>query len=112
YAQGYANVSGISMKTGLIRNHYATNGHKRLFQDPSPEQRIIATNTKHAVDPFAIEGKDIILVDDSIVRGTTIMSLIDKLRNAYKMYPGSGLKGPKSIHVRIAFPQIKHPCYY
>lgn len=106
YAQAYANEVQRPLVPGLVKNVYETNG-LRVFQMNG--DRSHATRLKHAVNPFEIEGKDVFLVDDSLVRGTTMKELIQALRDAATTY---GLQGPRSIHVRIAAPRIMNPCFW
>ncbi|HET9946451.1 MAG TPA: amidophosphoribosyltransferase [Patescibacteria group bacterium] len=105
YASAYAHEAQVPMVLGLVKNNYSVNG--RVFMQN--DGREAATLLKHEVDPFLIEGKDVYLVDDSIVRGITMVKIIHELKNAGKAY---GLKGPRSIHVRIASPRITDPCFF
>ncbi len=97
-AIGYAEASGIPYEMGLLRNHYVG----RTFIQPG--QRIRSSKVKIKLNPIkeVIDGKRIIVIDDSIVRGTTISKIIEMLRNS----------GAKEIHVRISSPPYTHPCYY
>ncbi|MGL4670475.1 MAG: amidophosphoribosyltransferase [Methanobacteriaceae archaeon] len=97
-AIGFANASGIPYAEGLIKNRYVG----RTFIMPTQEERELAVKLK--MNPIASElkGKKIVLVDDSIVRGTTSESLIGILRKA----------GAKEIHMRIGCPPVISPCYY
>ena len=97
-AIGYANESGLQLSEGLVKNRYVG----RTFIKPTQEEREIAVRIK--LNPLvpAIKGKSIILVDDSIVRGTTSKQLIKSLKEA----------GAKEVHLRITSPPVKYPCYY
>ncbi|MFH1589101.1 MAG: amidophosphoribosyltransferase [archaeon] len=97
-ALGYAQEIGIPYDIGLIRNHYVG----RTFIKPS--QTIRDLSVKKKLNPVSglIEGKRIVIVDDSIVRGTTMKKLTRILRE----------NGVKEIHVRISSPPIEYPCYY
>ena len=97
-AIGYANESGLQLSEGLVKNRYVG----RTFIKPTQEEREIAVRIK--LNPLvpAIKGKAIILVDDSIVRGTTSKQLIKSLKEA----------GAKEVHLRITSPPVKYPCYY
>jgi amidophosphoribosyltransferase len=102
-ALGYQNQlkkMGIESKyeLGLIRSHYIG----RTFITPSQKKREVGVKIKFNIVKGVLEGKTIVLVDDSIVRGTTSKQLIRLLREA----------NPKSIHVRISSPTIISPCYY
>jgi amidophosphoribosyltransferase len=97
-ALGYAQASGIRFEIGLLRNHYVG----RTFIDPSQnirEQRVkLKFNTINGV----LKDKKVCLVDDSIVRGTTLKILCKMIRNA----------GAKEVHIRVASPPVEHPCNY
>jgi len=97
-AIGYSRASGIPYGEGLIKNRYIG----RTFIMPTQEER--ETSVKLKMNPIRseLEGKSIVLVDDSIVRGTTSKSLVKVLREA----------GVKEIHLRIGSPPIISPCYY
>lgn len=97
-AVGYAEESGIPYGLGLIRSHYIG----RTFIEPSQSIRDFGARIKYNAVPQALEGKSIVLVDDSIVRGTTSRKLIRMLRRV----------GVKSIHMRISSPPIIGSCYY
>jgi amidophosphoribosyltransferase len=96
-AIGYARASGIPFDYGLYKNPYAG----RTFIQPTQELRDLKTKLKLAPTP-AVRGKRVVLVDDSIVRGTTSGRIVQLLRDA----------GATEVHVRISSPPIKHPCYY
>jgi amidophosphoribosyltransferase len=97
-ALGYAEESGITFELGIIRSHYIG----RTFIEP--EQRIRAFGTRLKYNPVRdlIAGKSLVIVDDSIVRGTTSRKIIDIMRNA----------GAAEIHLRISCPPWRYPCYY
>ncbi len=97
-AIGYSNASGISYDMGIIRNHYVG----RTFIEPTQQIRQLGVKLKHNPNRDIIKNKKIILVDDSIVRGTTSKKIVDMLYNA----------GAKEIHLCISSPPIKHPDYY
>ncbi len=97
-ALGYAQASGISFELGLIRNHYVG----RTFISPAQNVRDMSVRIKFNPVKELIEGKRIVLVDDSIVRGTTMRKLVKIIRAA----------GAAEVHLRIASPPITHPCYY
>jgi len=97
-ALGYAEEAGISFDTGLIRNHYVG----RTFIEPQQAIRHFGVKIKlNAIKRF-LEGKRVVVVDDSIVRGTTSKKLVHMIRQA----------GAKEVHVRISSPPITHPCLY
>lgn len=95
---GYAEESGIPMEMGLIRNHYVG----RTFIEPSQSIRDFGVRIKLNPVKEIIKDKSIIVVDDSIVRGTTSKKIIKMLRDA----------GAREIHMRISSPPTMHPCYY
>ncbi|MDA9189903.1 amidophosphoribosyltransferase [Alphaproteobacteria bacterium] len=97
-ALGYAEESGIPFELGIIRNHYVG----RTFIQPSQDARSSSVMMKHNANTEIIAGKDIILVDDSIVRGTTSRKIVKMMREA----------GAKSVHMRIASPPTINPCFY
>ncbi|NCB01632.1 MAG: amidophosphoribosyltransferase, partial [Spirochaetia bacterium] len=97
-AIGYAQESGIPYEVGLIKNKYIG----RTFIEPSKHLRDRAVLLKLAAIRKVVEGKRIVLIDDSIVRGTTLKHITHLLKEA----------GTKEIHVRIASPEITHPCFY
>jgi len=97
-AIGYSNESGIPYDMGIIRNHYVG----RTFIEPTQQIRQLGVKLKHNPNKEIIKNKKIILVDDSIVRGTTSKKIVDMLYNA----------GAKEIHLCISSPPIKHPDYY
>ncbi|MEF3695505.1 MAG: amidophosphoribosyltransferase [Candidatus Cloacimonadota bacterium] len=97
-ALGYANHLGIPLSLGLIRNHYIG----RTFIKPEQTIRDESVRQKFNVLPHFFEGKRIALVDDSIVRGTTIRKIVGLIKAA----------GAAEIHLRIGSPQVVNPCYY
>lgn len=97
-ALGYSEFSGIPYNVAFIKNRYIG----RAFIQPSQSEREKAVKIKLNVLKASVEGKEIILVDDSIVRGTTSANIIKMLRDA----------GAKKIHVRISSPPFKYPCYF
>jgi len=97
-AIGYAQESGIPYEMGIIRNHYVG----RTFIQPTDRIRHIGVRLKHNANRKLIEGKRLVLLDDSIVRGTTSVKIVEMLRNA----------GAKEVHMRISSPPTKCPCFY
>lgn len=97
-AMGYAKASGIPYDTGFIKNKYVA----RTFISPSQELRERAVSVKLNPLKVNVEGKRVIMIDDSIVRGTTSRKLVDLLRKA----------GATEVHFRAASPVVKYPCYF
>ena len=97
-AQGYAEYSGIPEDTGFIKNKYIA----RTFIKPTQNQRETAVKMKLNVLKSAVNGKRVVMVDDSIVRGTTSGRIVKMLRDA----------GAKEVHVRISSPPFTHPCFF
>lgn len=97
-ALGYSNESGIPFALGLIRSHYIG----RTFIEPSQKIRDFGVKLKFIPVREVIEGKRIILIDDSIVRGTTSKKIVKLIRSC----------NPKEVHFRVASPPVKNPCYY
>ena len=97
-ALGYANESGIPYGIGFIKNRYIG----RSFIQPNQSQREDAVRIKLNVIKENIEGKRVIMIDDSIVRGTTCARIVNLLREA----------GAKEVHMRVSSPPFKHPCYF
>jgi len=97
-AMGYAEQSGIPFEQGLIRNHYVG----RTFIEPQQSIRHFGVKLKLNPVREIIEGKRVVVVDDSIVRGTTSRKIVKMIRNA----------GAKEVHVRISSPPTSFPCYY
>ncbi|MFL0251081.1 amidophosphoribosyltransferase [Clostridium neuense] len=97
-ALGYAKASGIPYDLGLIKNKYVG----RTFIAPTQELRERAVSVKLNPVKSMIEGKRVVLIDDSIVRGTTSKKLVDLIREA----------GAKEVHFRVSSPIVKFPCYF
>src|SRR4051795_139136 len=97
-ALGYAAESGLPFELGIIRNHYVG----RTFLEPTDQIRHLGVRLKHNANRADLEGKRVILVDDSIVRGTTSMKIVDMVRNA----------GAREVHMRISSPPTSFPCFY
>ena len=97
-ALGFSRASGIPYGIGLIKNKYIG----RTFISPGQEERVDRVRIKLSPVESVIEGKRVVLVDDSIVRGTTSKRIVKLLRDA----------GAKEIHMRISAPPFLHPCYY
>lgn len=97
-AQGFARASNIPYGTGFIKNKYVG----RTFISPNQELRERAVSVKLNPLKVNVEGKRVVLIDDSIVRGTTSRKLVELLRKA----------GATEIHMRIASPAVKYPCYF
>ncbi|MDO8978206.1 MAG: amidophosphoribosyltransferase [Afipia sp.] len=97
-AVGYSQHSGVPFELGIIRNHYVG----RTFIQPTQSVRELGVRMKHSANRAAIEGKRIILIDDSLVRGTTSKKIVRMMRDA----------GAKEVHFRLASPPIVHPDYY
>ncbi len=97
-ALGYARESGIPYERGYIRNHYVG----RTFIEPEKSGRVEGVRFKLNVIREVVAGKRLVVVDDSIIRGTTSKSRVQALREA----------GAKEIHLRISSPPCRYPCYY
>lgn len=97
-AIGFAQESGIPFELGIIRNHYVG----RTFIEPTDSVRHMGVKLKHNANRKMIEGKSVVLVDDSIVRGTTSLKIVQMMREA----------GAREVHMRIASPPTKNPCFY
>jgi amidophosphoribosyltransferase len=97
-ALGYSTASGIPFEYGIIRNHYVG----RTFIEPSDHIRHLGVKLKHNANRAKVEGKRVILVDDSIVRGTTSKKIVEMIRAA----------GAKEVHMRISSPPTSHSCFY
>src|SRR5438270_62112 len=97
-AMGYAAESGMPFRFGLIRNHYVG----RTFIEPSQSVRDFGVKLKLNPVRSVLEGKRIVLIDDSIVRGTTSKKIVRMIRNA----------GAKEVHMRISCPPTISPCFY
>jgi len=97
-AVGYSAQSGIPFEMGLVRSHYVG----RSFIAPTQKARETSVKLKLAVVRDAVEGKRVVVVDDSVVRGTTTRGKVRSIRQA----------GAKEIHMRISCPPIRYPCFY
>jgi len=97
-ALGYADESGIPYETALIRNQYV----KRTFIEPIQSIRDFRVKIKHNAMRGFLEGKRVVLVDDSIVRGTTLRKIVAMMRDA----------GAREVHLRISAPPTVGPCHY
>ena len=97
-AIGYARESGIEYGMGFVRNNYVG----RTFIKPTQEQRASSVGIKLNVLSETVKGKKVVMVDDSIVRGTTCADIVKLLKNA----------GAKEVHVRISSPTLHYPCLY
>ena len=97
-AMGYAQESGIPFAEGLVKNRYMG----RTFIKPTPEERELSVKLKLNPLETVLRDKRIVLVDDSIVRGTTSKNLIMRMKKA----------GAKEVHMRIVSPPVKYPCFY
>ena len=97
-ALGYAEAANIPFELGIIRNHYIG----RTFIQPTQQGRNDSVKMKHNANPATVEGKRVILVDDSIVRGTTSRKIVSMIRAA----------GAAEVHMRIASPPTMNPCFY
>jgi amidophosphoribosyltransferase len=97
-ALGYSQQSGIPFELGIMRNHYVG----RTFIEPTQELRNLKVKMKLSPIREVIEGKRLIVIDDSIVRGTTSKQIVSMLKEA----------GAKEVHMRISSPPTTGPCYY
>lgn len=97
-ALGFAQASNIPFELGIIRNHYVG----RTFIQPTQAIRDIGVRLKHSANRSLIKGKKVLLVDDSIVRGTTSTKIVRMIRDA----------GAAEVHFRSASPEIRHPDFY
>ena len=97
-AIGYAAEAGLPFELGIIRNHYVG----RTFIEPTDQIRHFGVKLKHNANRATLAGKRVILVDDSIVRGTTSTKIVNLVRNA----------GATEVHMRIASPPTMHSCFY
>ncbi|MGP0104714.1 amidophosphoribosyltransferase [Rhodoblastus sp.] len=97
-AIGYSRASGIPFELGIIRNHYVG----RTFIQPTQSIRELGVRMKHSANRAVVAGKRIVLLDDSIVRGTTSVKIVQMMREA----------GAREVHFRISSPPITHPDYY
>ena len=97
-ALGYAQQSGIPFELGIIRSHYVG----RTFIQPSDGARNADVKRKHNANRALVAGKRIVLIDDSIVRGTTSLKIVQMMREA----------GASEVHFRVASPPTEHSCFY
>jgi amidophosphoribosyltransferase len=97
-AIGYAQAAALPFELGLIRNHYVG----RTFIEPSDRIRHLGVRLKHNANRSTVAGKRVVLVDDSIVRGTTSTKIVAMVRNA----------GATEVHMRVASPPTMHSCFY
>jgi amidophosphoribosyltransferase len=97
-AIGFSQASGIPFELGIIRSHYVG----RTFIQPTQEVRHLGVKLKHNANSALVDGKRIVLIDDSIVRGTTSVKLVQMMRDA----------GAREVHMRVASPPTRHSCFY
>jgi amidophosphoribosyltransferase len=97
-AIGFAQKSGIPFELGIIRSHYVG----RTFIQPSDNIRHLGVKLKHNANRALIAGRSVVLIDDSIVRGTTSLKIVQMMRDA----------GATAVHMRIASPPTRHSCFY
>ncbi len=97
-AIGFAQASGIPFELGIIRSHYVG----RTFIQPGDQVRHLGVKLKHNANRALVQGKRIVLIDDSIVRGTTSLKIVQMMRDA----------GAAEVHMRIASPPTRHSCFY
>ncbi|MEM0898599.1 MAG: amidophosphoribosyltransferase [Pseudomonadota bacterium] len=97
-AIGFAQQSGIPFELGIIRNHYVG----RTFIEPTQQIRALGVKLKHSANRGVVAGKRIVLIDDSIVRGTTSVKIVQMMREA----------GAREVHIRVASPMIHYPDFY
>ena len=97
-AIGYAEASNTPFELGIIRNHYVG----RTFIEPTQTIRAFSVKLKHNANKILVDKKRVILIDDSIVRGTTSIKIVQMMREA----------GATEVHMRIAAPPIRHPDFY
>ncbi len=97
-AMGFAEASGVAFELGIIRNHYVG----RTFIEPTDQIRHLGVRLKHSANRAILEGKRVVLVDDSIVRGTTSQKIVEMVRAA----------GAAEVHMRIAGPPTAYSCFY
>jgi amidophosphoribosyltransferase len=97
-AMGYAAEAGVPFELGIIRNHYVG----RTFIEPTDQIRHLGVKLKHSANRATLEGQRVVLVDDSIVRGTTSRKIVEMVRNA----------GAAEVHMRVSSPPTTHSCYY
>ncbi|CAA6802316.1 MAG: Amidophosphoribosyltransferase (EC [uncultured Campylobacterales bacterium] len=97
-ALGYSQASGIPFEMAIVRNHYVG----RTFIEPTQSVRDLKVRLKLSPNKEDIKGKRVVVIDDSLVRGTTSKQIVTMLKNA----------GAKEVHMAIAAPEIKFPCFY
>src|SRR6202795_4373322 len=97
-ALGYAAESGLPFELGIIRNHYVG----RTFIEPTDQIRHLGVRLKHNANRADLKGKRVILVDDSIVRGTTSTKIVEMIRHA----------GAREVHMRVSSPPTSYACFY
>lgn len=97
-AIGYAQQSGLPFELGIIRNHYVG----RTFIEPTDQIRHLGVRLKHNANKSYLKDKSVVLIDDSIVRGTTSRKIVEMVREA----------GAREVHMRISSPPTKHSCFY
>ncbi|HET7879310.1 MAG TPA: phosphoribosyltransferase family protein, partial [Acetobacteraceae bacterium] len=97
-AMGYSRESGIPFELGIIRNHYVG----RTFIEPTDHIRHLGVKLKHSANRPVLAGKRVVLVDDSIVRGTTSQKIVEMVRAA----------GAREVHMRVSSPPTTHSCFY
>jgi amidophosphoribosyltransferase len=97
-AIGYSQEASVPFELGIIRNHYVG----RTFIEPSEQIRHLGVRLKHNANGAYLKDKRVVLVDDSIVRGTTSVKIVEMVRNA----------GAKEVHMRVSSPPTAHPCFY
>jgi amidophosphoribosyltransferase len=97
-ALGFAQAAALPYELGIIRNHYVG----RTFIQPTQSVRELGVRLKHSANRSVVAGKRIVLIDDSIVRGTTSVKIVQMMRDA----------GAREVHFRISSPPITHPDYY
>ncbi|WP_376087277.1 amidophosphoribosyltransferase [Roseomonas sp. CCTCC AB2023176] len=97
-AMGFAQEAGVPYELGIIRNHYVG----RTFIEPTDQIRHLGVKLKHSANRAVIEGRRVVLVDDSIVRGTTSKKIVEMVRAA----------GAREVHMRVSSPPTTHSCFY
>jgi amidophosphoribosyltransferase len=97
-AMGFAAESGVPFELGIIRNHYVG----RTFIEPTDKVRHLGVKLKHSANGPVLKGRRVVLVDDSIVRGTTSRKIVEMVRHA----------GAREVHMRISSPPTTHSCFY
>lgn len=97
-AMGYAEAAGLPFELGIVRNHYVG----RTFIEPADQIRHLGVRLKHSPNRDALDRKRVVLVDDSIVRGTTSTKIVEMIRNA----------GAREVHLRISSPPTGYSCFY